>query len=120
AGGGPEDIAARTEGIDQLTAYIQQHSSGNVVIVAGDTNLHGDDPEDLPLLEGFQDATGVRDVCEVVSCTTDRIDRFFFRDNDLIHVEPLTWAIAEEFVDADGEDLSDHLAIQVTFAWHTK
>lgn len=36
------------------------------------------------------------------------------------HLEPLTWAIAEEFVDADGEDLSDHLAIQATFAWHTK
>jgi len=120
AGGGPEDVAARTEGFAQLTAYIQQHSSGNVVIVGGDTNLHGDDPEDLPILEDFKAATGLRDVCEVVTCSSDRIDRFFFRDNDRIHLEPVAWAIAEEFVDGDGEDLSDHLAIHVTFAWHTK
>ncbi len=120
AGGGPEDIAARIEGFHQLTAYVQQHSVGHVVIVAGDTNLHGDAPDDRPVLEEFKEATGVRDVCEVVSCSADRIDRFFFRDNELIHLEPLTWAIAEQFVDAEGQDLSDHLAIQVTFSWHTK
>jgi hypothetical protein len=120
AGGGAEDIAARTEGFDQLAKHIVQHSSGRVVLVAGDTNLHGDDPDDAPVLQSFKDETGLQDVCEVISCGSDRIDRFFFRDNELISIEPLSWAIGEQFVDAEGDDLSDHLAVNVTFGWATK
>ncbi|RLB61919.1 MAG: hypothetical protein DRI90_10245, partial [Deltaproteobacteria bacterium] len=120
AGGGDEDIAARTAGFDQLATYISQRSSGHVVIVAGDTNLHGDDPDDVVILTSFKAATGLQDVCETVTCGSDRIDRFFFRDNDLIHLEPLTWTVAKEFVDAEGGDLSDHLAVNVTFGWKTK
>lgn len=121
AGGGPEDIAAREEGYDQLGEFIRSHSAGHVVLLGGDTNLHGDDPVDRALLERFMAETGLEDACEALSCgDTDRIDRFFFRSNDAVEIEPLTWQVAAEFVDADGNDLSDHLAVHVRFAWHTR
>jgi hypothetical protein len=120
AGGGAEDIAAREAGFEQLIEYILAHSAGHVVILAGDTNLHDDDPEDVALLDRLKQQTGLADVCEALSCGDDRIDRFFFRDNDVIGLEPVRWQIAEEFVDADGNDLSDHLAVHVGFSWHTK
>lgn len=60
------------------------------------------------------------DVCEHLSCDDDHIDRFLFRDNDLIHIEPLVWEVATEFVAPDDTALSDHEAIHMTFAWNTK
>ncbi|MBW2532461.1 MAG: hypothetical protein JRI55_13300 [Deltaproteobacteria bacterium] len=121
AGGGPEDVEARVAGYEQFAAYIQEHSAGNVVLVGGDTNLHGDDPDDRPVLDQFLAATGLTDACAALDCgDEDRIDRFFFRSNDLVELEPVTWQIADEFVDSDGNDLSDHLAIHVRFAWRTR
>lgn len=121
AGGGAEDVEAREAGFAQFAAYVQEHSAGNVVIVGGDTNLHGDDPDDRPLLDQFLADTGLTDACAALECgDEDRIDRFFFRSNELIEVEPVTWQIADEFVDADGNDLSDHLAVHVRFAWRTR
>jgi len=120
AGGGSEDVAARTEGYDQFIAYIQEHSAGSALIVGGDMNLHGDDPDDAPILQRFKDEAGLTDVCEYLSCGDDHIDRFLFRDNDLIDIEPLMWEVAAEFVDGEGNDLSDHEAIHVTFSWQTK
>ena len=119
AGGGPEDIVAREAGYEQLIDYVRQHSAGNVVILGGDTNLHGDDPTDRPLLDQFMAEADLADACETLSCGNDQIDRFFFRGNDVIHIEPVSWQIATEFVDANGDDLSDHLAVNVRFAWRT-
>lgn len=120
AGGGPEDVAAREAGFDQLIAFIVAESAGNAVIVGGDTNLNGDDTEDRELLDRFLLQTGLRDACAELGCGDDRIDRFFFRDSDLLHVEPVAWRVGDEFVDGEGQDLSDHRAVHVRFAWNTR
>jgi len=120
AGGGAEDIEARVAGFAQLIEYIRVHSEGRAVILGGDTNLHGDDPDDAPLLEQLMAETGLHDVCTSLGCGEDHIDRFFFRSNEVVAIEPVAWAVAEEFVDTEGEDLSDHPAIRVRFSWATQ
>jgi hypothetical protein len=120
AGGGDEDIAAREIGIDQLIADVLMRSDGHAVLIGGDTNLHRDDPEDLVLIERIEVELGVEDLCEHLSCGDDHIDRFFFRSSDLVEVTPTAWRVADEFVDADGMDLSDHNAIHATISWQTR
>ena len=120
AGGGPEDVAARQAGIAQLIAYLNERSSGRAVIVGGDTNLHGDDPDDVPLLNALKEETGLSDSCEYLDCGADHIDRFYFMSGSGVDIEPESWQVADEFVDADGNDLSDHPAINVRFRWTRK
>ena len=38
AGSNPGDLTARADNFAQLTAFIQNHSAGNAVVVVGDTN----------------------------------------------------------------------------------
>ena len=119
AGGGAEDIAAREVGIAQLIDYILEHSAGHALIVGGDTNLHADDPPDQALLTKLKDETGLIDACLHLDCGQDEIDRFFFRPGETVDVVPTSWQLAGEFVTSGGEDLSDHPALHVDFAWKT-
>ena len=64
--------------------------------------------------------TGVTDACDHLDCGMDRIDRFFFRSNEHVQIEPTAWRVATEFVDSAGKDLSDHNAIHVSFRWSRK
>jgi hypothetical protein len=119
AGGGPEDIDAREQGFQQLVAFINDNSAGHAVVVGGDTNLHDDDAVDVSLLSYFMDETGLQEACPYLSCGEEHIDRFFFRSSSKVEVLPTAWSVADEFVDAMDNDLSDHPAIQVSFAWQT-
>jgi hypothetical protein len=118
AGGGDEDNAARAQGYDQLIDYILTHSSDAAVIVGADTNLHGNDPTDEPILLNFMEKTALIDVCRFIECGDEHIDRFFYRSNAQIHIKPTLWEVATEFMTDSGEDLSDHPAIHVTFEWN--
>ncbi len=117
AGGGPEDIDARRVGFAQLAAWLDEHAGDRAVIVGGDTNLRRVRPDDAEILDAFLDATGLSDACEVLSCGADHIDRFLFRSGADLTLSPTRWAVADEFVDARGEDLSDHPAIHVDWTW---
>lgn len=115
AGSSAGDVETRADNFAQLGARIA--SIEGPVIVAGDTNLEPleRDGDDLAFQQFLQEAD-VQDVCGYLACGDEHIDRFFFRsgDTDLV---PTTWRVAPEFVDAGGEDLSDHPAIAVTFTW---
>lgn len=126
AGGGPEDNLSRAAGFDELAAYIQQHSTGNAIILGGDTNLHTqaesdvpNDVEDTRVWSKFLDATGLTSVCDALGCDDPgRIDKFAFRNSDDIDLEPLSWRFeVEKFQDAAGEALSDHDALAVIWSW---
>lgn len=122
AGGGPEDIAAREQGIEQLIAWIDEHHAGEALLVAGDTNLHGFDEDDEPLIERLLEGLAVDDACRSLACGDERIDRVFFRSGtsaagDPLEVAVTEWAVAGEFVDGEGLDLSDHLAVRVQVEW---
>jgi len=113
AGGDAEDIAARTAGIEQLVTFIVDRFPDGPLVVAGDTNLDGGDPADEPLIERLLSGANLQDACRFLGCGDEQIDRVFFRGGDELDVTPTSWRIADEFKDAEGNDLSDHLAIRV-------
>lgn len=120
AGNTALDQQYRAEDYAVLAAFIAEHSAGRPIILGGDTNLHGDDPIDLAVWRQFVDETGLQDVCDVVDCGDDEdaIDRFAFRSGGDITVDALTHNFErEKFERPDGESLSDHDPLAVTFEW---
>ncbi|GIW73003.1 MAG: hypothetical protein KatS3mg102_2545 [Planctomycetota bacterium] len=117
AGGGIADAGTRELQFAQLREHILREAAGRALIVAGDTNLHGFDPQDEPVLQDFMAATGLADSCRFLGCGQERIDRVLFRGGADVALQPVLWRIATEFVDASGRDLSDHKAIHVRFRW---
>lgn len=121
AGGSALDNAVRAEQVDMLLDSLGGWSAGRAVVFTGDFNLHGEDPEDVPLLELLQGVGGLSDSCAVLQCPEPmRIDRLFFRDSELIEWTPSDWQQQNEFVDEGGLPLSDHDALSVRLAWRLR
>lgn len=128
AGGTPEDQALQADDYDQLAAFIEEHSDGRPVLLAGDTNLHTDDPVDpespegegdLAIWEAFLERTGLTDACDALDCEDPgAIDKAAFRSGGGVTFEALAHDNpTERFTRADGEPLSDHPPLVVTFRW---
>ncbi len=126
AGSADSDRAARAAGFRQLAAYVQEHSAGHAVILAGDTNLYTDDAaedpfrrEDARVWQTFLDRTGLLDLCDALNCDDpNRIDKFAFRSAGGVDLEPLAWKFeTDKFRDAEGKPLSDHDALAVRWRW---
>lgn len=120
AGSTPADVAASKADYEQLAAYIQTHSAGHAVIVAGDTNLHTDQVADGDVWSAFLAATELADVCQAVDCGADAdvIDKFAFRSGGGVTLEALTHVFERDtFKRADGAPLSDHDPLAVTFSY---
>ena len=117
AGGDPEDVAARRAGFEQLSAFVTTRSANHAVVIAGDTNLHGMDPDDEPMLQAFMNSTDTRDVCRTLGCPVESIDRILFRSTERIILTPTRWSQPPEFMDDEGVDLSDHRPVAVQWAW---
>jgi endonuclease/exonuclease/phosphatase (EEP) superfamily protein YafD len=130
-------LAARRANIEQLSDFIQAHSSGNAVIVMGDTNTRytrsGDNIRTLlgengltdawvklvkggtPPAQGSDallcDAAAPTDDCEVV-------DKVLYRGSDLVSLNATRyhndWA---KFLRSDGKHLSDHFPHTVDFSY---
>ena len=113
AGGGSEDFAARAQQTDQLLAQIATRSAGKAIIVAGDTNMR---PTEASLDKLLNDA-GLTDTCRELSCGDERIDRIMYRSATSLSLMPANWRVDKSFVDGNGDDLSDHEAVAVDFAW---
>lgn len=127
AGGGVNDFEARAANFVQLAEFINKHSAGRAVIVGGDMNLRtGSDavrPADVQIWNKFRADTGVSDVCDAVACGADfwRVEKFGFRSGNGIPLKPLTHRFErEKFTREDGEPLSDHPPLAVTFRWQAK
>ena len=130
AGGSTTDQELQYADYVQLADYIEANSKGHAVILGGDTNLHTDaaGPDahedsgggaDLTIWTRFLDATGLTDACEATSCKdTGRIDKIAFRSGDGVDLEALSHTVkGDTFVDAAGNDLSDHQPVAVAFRW---
>lgn len=126
AGGGERDQALQAADFEQLAAFIQEHSEGNAIILGGDTNLHTDtthedsgDGADIEIWEAFLEATDLIDACDATDCPEPgRIDKVAFRSGAGVDLEATSHRFETDvFVDEDGEDLSDHQALAVDFAW---
>lgn len=124
AGHSEGDVAARRTGFSQLAAYINRHFAGRALIVAGDTNLDDSDPRDREILRSFKRATGLSEVCREFGCRGSNLDRVLYRSSARLSLKPRAWRADTRFVDAEGRNLSDHLAMAADFEWarrsHTK
>ena len=119
AGGDAEDDAAREKDLEELADHLEAAGDG-AVIIGGDWNLRYRDEPDRTQLAGFVEATGLRDVCDVVECgeNDDVIDRFFFRGGDDVTLEPTTHRFERDrFVNGEGAPLSDHDPLAVSWSW---
>lgn len=126
AGGSAADQALQESGYDQLAEFIVEHSAGRAVVLAGDTNLHIEvtDPADRDFADAaiwsdFLAATGLTDACEAVACPdSEMIDKAAWRDGGGVDLEVLSHEYpVGDFLDASGNDLSDHPPLAVRFAW---
>ena len=120
AGSTALDEQYREEDYVLLADFIAGHSAGRPIIVGGDFNLHTDEEPDSTVYDTFLAATGLTDTCEVVDCgaDADQIDKFAFRSGGDIELTALTHQFErDKFERADGEPLSDHDALAVTFEW---
>ena len=117
AGSDDGDIKARRQQIEQLAADMMTRCPGRAIIAAGDTNLRVGRPADMSMLKAFLADSGLNDSCSVLSCDDERIDRILFRSSPSLLITPLQWDTPDEFVNASGDDLSDHTPIAVQFRW---
>ncbi|MFE0256425.1 jacalin-like lectin [Streptomyces sp. NPDC059010] len=130
-------LAARRANVEQLSEFIQANSSGNAVIVMGDTNTRytrtGDNIRTLVSENGLTDAW-VRLVkggtapaagsdpllCDAKAPTNDCevVDKVLYRGSKLLTLNATRynndWA---KFLREDGEHLSDHFPHTVDFSY---
>lgn len=117
AGGGDEDVAARSSQVDQVIAAVAARSSDRAVLYTGDFNLRPSDIEDVEPLARYDEA-GLPRSCDLLDCAeSDHIDQLRLRSSPTLEVWPIAWSRETVFVDGDGADLSDHPAVSITLGW---
>lgn len=132
-----EALAARRANVEQLSDFIQANSSGNAVIVMGDTNTRytrsGDNIRTLADENGLTDAWvqlvkgGVRPTqgADALLCPTtappngcEVVDKVLYRGSKLLTLNATRynneWA---SFLDSAGGNLSDHFPHTVDFSY---
>jgi len=120
ASGDEEDQLARAAQTEQLLIEIAARSSGNAIIVAGDTNLKNDRPDrplDKETLDRLLGQAELQVACRTVNCGDERIDRIMYRSSASLTLRPTDWLMPSEFVDSQDEGLSDHEPVLVPFSW---
>ncbi len=118
AGGGEDNDEARESNVAQVIEAMQTWSADRALLFTGDTNLHDDDPADIPLLTGWVETIGLLDACEAVGCAEPgRIEEIMFRSGGGVELSVEAWANEQAFFDDDGEPMSDHPAISAVVRW---
>ncbi|MGP3984571.1 jacalin-like lectin [Streptomyces sp. KR80] len=130
-------LAARRANIEQLSDFIQANSSGNAVIVMGDTNTRytrtGDNIRTLVSENGLTDAwvqlvrggSAPPAGSEALLCdraaptnTCEVVDKVFYRSGPLVNLTATRYNNDwQKFLDSDGKHLSDHFPHTVDFSW---
>ena len=133
----PRAALARRRNMEQLSAYIRLHSTGNAVIVMGDLNgrySFGQDNVDWLLKEnGLADPwiglhcknqlpvrSDAIPASEILSLTDscETIDKILFRSSPFIQLKPAAYTLEKAmFTNAKGLPLSDHHPVSARFEW---
>jgi hypothetical protein len=129
------DLTARQANINQVASYIETWSVGNAVVVFGDTNSRYTRTADTGIVgllgAGFTDAfvqlrrggvvPTVEDVCPNpadAASTCEVVDKVFYRSSGLVSLSASAFRYdGANFLQADGNVLSDHNPIWVQFGW---
>ncbi|MFE0450467.1 jacalin-like lectin [Streptomyces sp. NPDC058914] len=130
-------LAARRANIEQLSDFIQANSSGNAVIVMGDTNTRytraGDNIRTLAGENGLTDAwvqlvkggTPPAQGADALLCPTSAppndcevVDKILYRGSRLLSLTATRYDNAwASFLDSAGANLSDHFPHTVDFSY---
>ncbi|MFE9622236.1 jacalin-like lectin [Streptomyces sp. NPDC006527] len=130
-------LAARRANIEQLSDFIQANSSGNAVIVMGDTNTRytraGDNIRTLAGENGLTDAwvqlvkggTPPAQGADALLCPTSAppndcevVDKILYRGSELLSLTATRYDNAwASFLDAAGGNLSDHFPHTAAFSY---
>ncbi|MEV6615830.1 jacalin-like lectin [Streptomyces sp. NPDC051051] len=130
-------MAARRANIEQLSDFIQANSSGNAVIVMGDTNTRYTRAEDnirtlvtengltdpwVKLVKGGTPPAQGADalVCPTTAPTNDCevVDKVLYRGSRLLSLDATRYRNAwASFLDSAGGNLSDHFPHTVDFSY---
>lgn len=132
------DLVARRRNVLQLLADIEANAPADAVIVMGDTNTRytrsGDNMTEA-LKRGFTDvwvqkvrggvvptagAAALTDCSARTSPQCEVVDKVLFRGNAQIDLSALSYLVDTSFVDAAGNQLSDHYPISVNWAYQTR
>ncbi|MFC1889548.1 hypothetical protein ACFL4G_07305 [Thermodesulfobacteriota bacterium] len=119
AGSCDGDFDAREVQVEQLLQELTARAGEKALIIAGDTNLKPHRPEDMVLFERLLAEGDLQDACRFLDCGIEIHDRFLFRSSDSLSLVPLSWEHPGEFVDDQGEDLSDHKPVALRFQWES-
>lgn len=117
AGDGDDDRHARSRQVDQLLSYLSAHHRDDPLVVAGDTNLDTSHPADAATLARLLEGAALEDPCPAPCTGPGRIDRIFVRGGKGVELIAHNWREEREFVDDDGEPLSDHPAVALDVLW---
>jgi exonuclease III len=135
AGGDSESLAAKQTNMTQLAEYINTHSAGKVIIVAGDFNMKlgaltsTKELTHLSIWIEFLNSTGLSVMCMEVynnwnDCDAagfDKPDHILFKGNNEYALYALTIEHAAEFGEINKIDtengLSDHYPLKGAFYW---
>jgi exonuclease III len=135
AGGDSNSLAAKQNNMAQLAEYINTHSAGKVIIVAGDFNMKlgsltsAKERTHLSIWIDFLNNTGLSVMCMEVyknwnDCDADGFDKpdhILFKGNNEYDLYALTINHAAEFGEINKIDnengLSDHYPIKGAFYW---
>lgn len=128
------DETARESNLEQVAAYVDAWSTGNAAIIFGDTNSRYTRSADnitvfanqngmtdawVLLERGGVDPT-VESLCDNPSTTNDceTVDKVFFRGNAVLDLSATYFNYeSDKFLQSDGDVLTDHNPITVTFDW---
>ncbi|OFZ65423.1 MAG: hypothetical protein A3D92_05605 [Bacteroidetes bacterium RIFCSPHIGHO2_02_FULL_44_7] len=109
-----KDEEAKTLQMQQFIGDFNDIVRDRPAIVTGDFNTINGVPLGIMKL-----GTGLQDVCGVLTCPDQRIDRVYFKNTPWVTLTPKSYTLDTAiFVDEDGEPLSDHLPIFVD--WNIK
>lgn len=128
------DLTARAANLKQVADYINAYSTGNAVLVFGDTNSRytrvGDGITIFSTQNGMTDAwlqlirNGVNPTVETICTnpstinTCEVVDKAFYRGSKSLTLKATTFAYdSAKFLQADGNILSDHNIVRVNLTW---
>lgn len=115
AGSGDLDDQIRIEQIQTIVALLE--TTITPVILLGDFNLRPNDQSDVEALQLLENQN-MRQTCWEIDCSEpNHIDQIWIRSSDNIDLQIETWTAPNNFVDAQGVDLSDHPPITVNLQW---
>ncbi|KAK1982516.1 endonuclease/Exonuclease/phosphatase [Colletotrichum cereale] len=134
AGTEPDDLTARNSNLHQIANYIEANSSGNAVLVFGDTNSRytrlSDEIEVFGTQNGMTDAwvqivrggvvPPVETLCDNPSKTSycETVDKAFYRGGAVLALEATHYDYeSTKFLQSNGSILTDHNPITANFTW---